>query len=434
MIGLTPSRPRPRVAILGGGFAGLEAARSLRREPVDVVLIDRRNHHLFQPLLYQVATAALNPSNIAAPIRRILRHQRNVEVVLGEAVEIDTAGRRVVLADGEVGYDYLIVAAGATHAYFGHDDWAEIAPGLKSIEDATAIRCRVLLAFEAAEREDDPARRRAWMTFVIVGGGPTGVEMAGAFAEIARHVLSRDFRHIDTRDARVLLLEGADRVLTTFPETLSAKARASLESLGVEVRTSTLVSAIDTRGVACGQERIESRTVIWAAGVAAAPISKTLGVPLDRAGRVLVGPDLSIPGHPEVFVVGDLVSLTQDGKPVPGVAPAAMQGGRYAARRIRDMIRGRPTKPFHYVDKGSLATIGRAKAVAVVGPVQLSGFLAWAAWLLIHIFFLIGFRNRFLVLGEWTWIYFTYERGARLITGPVHDLLRHSEGDRPHRA
>ncbi len=431
MSGPARTPARPRVAILGGGFAGLAAARSLRRAEVDIVLIDRRNHHLFQPLLYQVATAALNPSNIAAPIRRILRHQKNVEVVLGEAVAIDTAARRVVLADGEVGYDYLIVAAGATHAYFGHDEWAAIAPGLKTIEDATAIRRRVLLAFEAAEREDDPARRRAWLTFVIVGAGPTGVEMAGAFAEIARHVLSSDFRHINTRDARVLLLEGADRVLTTFPETLSRKARASLEALGVEVKTSTLVNAIDEDGVACGGERIESRTVIWAAGVAAAPIGKTLGGPLDRAGRVRVGPDLSIPGHPEVFVVGDLAALEQNGKPVPGVAPAAMQGGRYAAGRIRDMIQGRPTKPFHYVDKGSLATIGRAKAVAVVGPVQLSGFIAWAAWLLIHIFFLIGFRNRFFVLGEWAWIYFTYERGARLITGPVHDLLRHDSSAGP---
>ena len=423
----SPMPRRPRVAILGGGFGGLEAARALRRAAVDVVLIDRRNHHLFQPLLYQVATAALNPSNIAAPIRRVLRHQANVEVVLAEAVAIDAGGRRVVLADGEVRYDYLIVAAGATHAYFGHDAWAEFAPGLKTVEDATAIRRRVLLAYEAAEREDDPARRRAWLTFVIVGGGPTGVEMAGALAEIARHVLSRDFRRIDTREARILLVEVEDRVLTTFPDSLSAKARASLEGLGVEVKTSTFVTAIDARGVAFGSERVEARTVIWAAGVAASPIGRTLGVPLDRAGRVLVGPDLAIPGHPEVFVVGDLASLHHEGKPVPGVAPAAMQGGRYAARRVRDMIQGRPTEPFRYVDKGSLATIGRAKAVADLGPVKLSGFPAWAAWLLIHIFFLIGFRNRFFVLGEWAWIYFTYERGARLITGPVHDLLGHSE-------
>jgi NADH dehydrogenase len=421
-----PNR-RPRVAILGGGFGGLEAAKALRRAPVDITLIDRRNHHLFQPLLYQVATAALNPSNIAAPIRRVVRHQKNIEVVLGEAVAIDAPGRRVLLADGEVPYDYLIVAAGATHAYFGHDNWAQFAPGLKTIEDATDIRRRVLLAYEAAERETDPEVRRAWLTFVIVGGGPTGVEMAGALAEIARHVLSRDFHHIDTTSARVLLVEGTDRVLPTFPTALSEKARRSLESLGVEVRTSTMVTEVDARGVALGDHRVEARTVMWAAGVAASPIGRTLGVPLDRAGRVLVEPDLSIPGHPEVFVVGDLASLTQDGKPVPGVAPAAMQCGRYAARRIIDAIHGRETKPFRYVDKGSLATIGRAKAVADLGPIRLSGFVAWAAWLLIHIFFLIGFRNRFFVLGEWAWIYFTYERGARLITGPVHDLLGHSE-------
>ena len=420
-------RKRPRVVILGGGFGGLEAAKALRRAPVDVTLIDRRNHHLFQPLLYQVATAALNPSNIAFPIRRILRHQENAEVVLGEAVAIATEGRRVVLADGVVPYDFLIVATGATHAYFGHDAWEPFAPGLKTIEDATEIRRRVLLAFEAAEREDDPERRRAWLTFVIVGGGPTGVEMAGSLAEIARHVLARDFRRFDPRDAQVLLVEGQDRVLTTYPESLSAKAAASLESLGVRVRTSTLVTAIDAEGVTFGDERIEARTVIWAAGVAASPLGRALGVPLDRAGRVVVEPDLSIFGHPEVFVVGDLAALEHEGKPVPGVAPAAMQGGRYAARRIIDAIHDRPTKPFRYVDKGSLATIGRAKAVADLGALKLSGFLAWAAWLLIHIFFLIGFRNRFFVLGEWAWIYFTYERGARLITGPVHDLLGHDE-------
>ncbi len=431
MDGRQPAQTRPRVVILGGGFGGLEAAKVFRREAVDITLVDRRNHHLFQPLLYQVATAALNPSNIAAPIRRILRHQANVEVVLGEAVAIDAPGRRVVLADGEVPYDYLIVAAGATHAYFGHDAWAERAPGLKTVEDATAIRRRVLLAFEAAEREEDPNRRRAWLTFVVVGGGPTGVEMAGALAEIARHVLSRDFRHIDTRSARILLVEGEDRVLTTFPADLSAKARTSLERLGVEVQTSTFVTAIDADGVTFGGHRVDARTVIWAAGVAAAPIGRTLGVPLDRAGRVVVGPDLSVPGHPEVFVVGDLAALAHDGKPVPGVAPAAMQGGRYAARRVLDMIRGRETKPFRYVDKGSLATIGRAKAVADLGFVKLSGFPAWAAWLLIHIFFLIGFRNRFFVLSEWAWIYFTYERGARLITGPVHDLLGHDEPPDP---
>jgi NADH dehydrogenase len=418
---------RLRVVILGGGFGGLEAAKALRRAPVDITVVDRRNHHLFQPLLYQVATAALNPSNIAAPIRRVLRGQENVEVVLGEAVSIDVPGRRVVLADGEVPYDRLIVATGATHAYFGHDDWAAHAPGLKTVEDATAIRRRVLLAFEAAEREDDPMRRKAWLNFVIVGAGPTGVEMAGALAEISRHVLSRDFRHFDTRDARVLLVEAGPRVLAAFPEDLSKKALDQLVRLGVEVKLGAAVTAIDGAGVSLGEERIASHTVIWAAGVAGSPLARTLGAPLDRAGRVLVEPDLSIPGHPEVFVVGDLASAQHDGKLVPGVAPAAMQGGRYAARRIIDGLKGRATKPFRYVDKGMLATIGRASAVGEIGSLHLSGLPAWLAWLLIHIFFLIGFRNRFFVLGEWGWIYFTYERGARLITGPVHNLLGHDE-------
>jgi NADH dehydrogenase len=422
---------RPRVVILGGGFAGLEAAKALRNQAVQITLVDRRNHHLFQPLLYQVATAALSPSNIASPIRRILRSQKNVEVVMGEAKEIDVDGRRVILADGEVSYDYLIVATGATHAYFGHDDWEPHAPGLKTIEDALAIRRRVLLAYEAAEREDDPDRRRAWLTFVIVGGGPTGVEMAGALAEISRHVLSRDFRRFDTRDARILLVEAGPRVLSTFPEDLSTKAKRQLERLGVEVKLGVGVTEIGETGVSLGGEHIEARTVIWAAGVAASPLGRTLGVPLDRAGRVLVEPDLSIPGHPEVLIIGDLAARQQDGRPIPGVAPAAMQGGKYAARRIMDMLAGRPTEPFHYNDKGSLATIGRASAVAEIGKIHLSGFIAWLAWLLIHVFFLIGFRNRFFVMGEWAWIYLTYERGARLITGPVHDLLDHPEPVEP---
>jgi NADH dehydrogenase len=424
-------RTRPRIVIIGGGFGGLEAAKALRGAEVDVALIDRRNHHLFQPLLYQVATAALNPSNIAAPIRRILRGQKNLEVVLGEVVAIDATGRRVVLADGWASYDYLIVATGATHAYFGHDDWAPFAPGLKTVEDATEIRRRVLLAYEAAEREHDPTRRRAWLTFVIVGGGPTGVEMAGALAEISRHVLSRDFRHFDTRDARVILVEAGPRVLATFDDSLSKKALDQLERLGVEVQLSRPVTGIDDAGVDLGSERLDAHTVIWAAGVAASPLGRTLGVPLDRAGRVQVESDLSVPGHPEVFIVGDLASHFEDGKDLPGVAPAAMQTGKYAARRILDAIQGRPTKPFHYVDKGSLATIGRASAVAEIGKLKLSGFPAWAAWLLIHIFFLIGFRNRFFVLGEWAWIYFTYERGARLITGPVHRLLDEPEAVEP---
>jgi len=406
-----PPVPLPRVVILGGGFAGLEAAKALRRSAVHITIIDRRNHHLFQPLLYQVATAALNPSNIAAPIRRILRHQKNAEVVMGEACSIDAEARRVILADGEVSYDYLIVATGATHAYFGHDDWAKDAPGLKTIEDALTIRRRVLLAYEAAERENDPDRRRAWLTFVIVGGGPTGVEMAGALAEISRHVLSRDFRRFDTRDARVLLVEAGPRVLSSFAEDLSTKALHQLERLGVEVRTGQPVTSIDEHGVILQGDPIAARTVIWAAGVAASPLAKTLGVPLDRAGRVLV------------FIVGDLAALNQDGKPVPGVAPAAMQGGRYAAKAIEDRIMGRSPRPFRYNDKGSLATIGRASAVAEIGNLHLSGFPAWMAWLLIHIFFLIGFRNRFAVIGDWAWNYLTYERGARLITGPVHGLL-----------
>ncbi len=421
----------PRVVILGGGFAGLEAAKALKRSRVRVSIVDRRNHHLFQPLLYQVATAALNPSNIASPIRRILRGQKNAEVVMGEAHAIDAGARRVILDDGEVSYDYLIVATGATHAYFGHDAWSEYAPGLKTVEDALTIRRRVLLAYEAAEREDDPERRRAWLTFVIVGGGPTGVEMAGALAEISRHVLSRDFRRFDTRDARVLLVEAGPRVLATFPEDLSTKALRQLERLGVEVKTSVPVTDIDGHGVTIGGDRIAARTTIWAAGVAASPLGKTLNVPLDRAGRVLVEPDLSAPGHPEVLIVGDLASRQQDGKPIPGVAPAAMQGGRYAARRVKDMIAGRPTEPFHYNDKGTLATIGRASAVGEIGKVHLSGYPAWLAWLLIHVFFVIGFRNRFAVMGEWAWIYFTYERGARLITGPVHALLDHPEPVNP---
>jgi NADH:ubiquinone reductase (H+-translocating) len=410
--------PLPRVVIVGAGFGGLDAARTLRRAPVQVVVIDRRNHHLFQPLLYQVATAALNPSDIASPIRRILRGQENVEVVLAEATAVDVAARAVVLADGSVPYDYLIVATGATHSYFGHDDWARFAPGLKTIEDALDIRRRVLFAFEAAEREPDPDRRRAWLTFVIVGAGPTGVEMAGALREIARHALARDFRHIDPTQARVILLEGAPRVLPVYVESLSEQARRQLAGLGVEVRTGQMVTAIDAEGVGIGLERIAARTVIWAAGVAASPLARSLGVPLDRAGRVQVEPDLSIPGHGAVAVIGDLASLSQDGLPVPGVAPAAIQEARHAARNVVRMIQGQPRLPFRYRDKGSLATIGRAAAVADLGRVKLSGGIAWLAWLFIHILFLIGFRNRILVLIQWAWSYVTYDRGARLITGP----------------
>jgi NADH dehydrogenase len=420
----------PRVVIVGGGFGGLTAARALRRAPVRLTLVDRQNHHLFQPLLYQVATAGLNPSDIASPIRRILRHQENAEVLLAEAKAIDVAGRAVVLADGSLAYDYLIVATGATHSYFGHDEWAEHAPGLKSIGDALEIRRRVLYAFEAAERETDPSRRAAWLSFVVVGAGPTGVELSGSLCEIARHALARDFRHIDPTQARVILLEGTDRVLPPYVPELSEKAREQLVRLGVDVRTGEMVTAIDACGVSVGPERIEARTVLWAAGVAASPLARTLGVPLDRAGRVEVEPDLTIPGHPEVYVVGDLASLMQDGRPVPGVAPAAMQEARHAAENVVRSIRGEPREPFRYRDKGSLATIGRAAAVADLGRIKLSGVVAWLAWLFIHILFLIGFRNRFIVLFEWAWSYVTYERGARLITGP---WPRPDEGCAPER-
>jgi NADH dehydrogenase len=408
---------RPRVVILGGGFGGLNAARALRRAPVRVVLVDRQNHHLFQPLLYQVATAALNPSDIASPIRRVLRHQGNVEVQLAEATSIDLSAKAVVLRDGSVPFDYLIVATGATHSYFGHEEWSCFAPGLKSIEDALEIRRRVLFAFEAAEREPDPVRRHDWLTFVIVGAGPTGVELAGALSEIAQHALAKDFRHIDPAQARVVLIEGTDRVLPSYVESLSASARRQLEALGVEVQTQRKVTAIDAHGVDAGDERIGSRTVLWAAGVAASPLVRSLGVPLDRAGRVRVQPDLTVPGQPEVYVVGDLASLEQDGRPIPGVAPAAIQEARHAAQNIIRSLEGKPRLPFHYRDTGSLATIGRAAAVADLGRVKLSGWVAWLAWLFVHILFLIGFRNRFAVMFSWAWSYVTYDRGARLITG-----------------
>jgi NADH dehydrogenase len=420
------SDQRPRVVIIGAGFGGLNAARALKKAPVRLIVIDRQNHHLFQPLLYQVATAALNPSDIASPIRRILRNQQNTEVLLAEATAIDLARKRVVLAVGEVPYDHLIVATGVTHSYFGHNDWEPFAPGLKSIEDALEIRRRVLYAFEAAEREADPARRRAWLTFVIVGAGPTGVELAGALSEIARHTLARDFRHINPAEAQVILLEGTARVLPVYTEDLSEAARRQLVHLGVEVHTGKMVTAIDPEGVNLGPDRIEARTVLWAAGVAASPLARSLGVPLDRAGRVQVEPDLSLPGHPEVVVIGDLASLTQDGRPIPGVAPAAIQQGNHAARNIVRSLRGQPRQPFRYLDKGSLATIGRAAAVADLNLIKLSGWIAWLAWLFIHIFFLIGFRNRFIVLFQWAWSYVTYDRGARLITGrpkylePIH--------------
>jgi NADH dehydrogenase len=408
----------PHIVILGGGFGGLYAARELRHVDGQVTVVDRRNFHLFQPLLYQVATAALNPSDIAAPIRSILRRQKNVSVLLGEAVSIDTRKRIVVLGDGEVAYDYLVVATGATHSYFNHPEWERDAPGLKTIEDALEIRRRVLLAFEEAERETDPERQRAWLTFVIVGAGATGAELAGALSEIARQTMLRDFRRINPSSARVILLEGKERVLPTFPADLSAKAEAQLKRLGVEVMTGAVVTSLDDHEVRIGDTAIPARTVLWAAGVQASPLARSLGVELDRAGRVVVNPDLTIPGHPDVFVVGDLAAVRQgDGSFVPGVAPAAIQEGIHVAGNIERSIAGQPLRAFHYHDKGTLATIGRAAGVGDLGRIHLSGFVAWFAWLAIHIFFLIGFRNRLLVLLQWAWAYVTYQRGARLITG-----------------
>jgi NADH dehydrogenase len=418
----------PRVVILGGGFGGLYAARHLRKAPVEVTLIDRRNHHVFQPLLYQVATAALNPSDIAYPIRAVVARQSNTSVMLAEATEIDMVGKRVILADGAVEYDYLVIATGATHSYFGHDEWERHAPGLKTIEDALEIRRRVLMAFEAAEREKDSERQKAWLTFVIVGAGPTGAELAGALSEIARQTMIRDFRRINPSAARVILLEGRDRVLPPYPPKLSESAKHQLEALGVEVMTNATVTNVDAHEVCIGETVIPTRTVLWAAGVQASPLARSLGVPLDRAGRVPVNGDLSVPGHVEVFVIGDLAALTQsNGTLVPGVAPAAIQEGIFIGEQIDRIARGQPRRTFKYKDKGSLATIGRAAAVADFGKFTLSGFPAWFAWLAIHIFFLIGFRNRVLVMLQWAWAYLTYQRGARLITGDVKPLLKDDE-------
>ena len=414
-----------QVVIIGGGFGGLYAAKALRRLPVEVTVVDRHNYHLFQPLLYQVATAALNPSDIAAPIRSILQRQKNARVILADVLSIDPAHRLIRLADGELWYDYLIVATGATHSYFAHPEWEASAPGLKSIDDALEIRRRVLVAFEAAERETDPDLQRAWLTFVVIGAGPTGVELAGALSEIARHTMLKDFRRITPSSARILLLERNDRVLSNYPPDLSRKAEAQLRGLGVEVTIGATVTSVDDRGVTVGAAVIPTRTVLWGAGVQASPLAQSLGVPLDRAGRVLVNPDLTIPGHADVFIIGDLASLTQaNGTAVPGVAPAAMQGGAHAAANIERALGGQPLRPFHYRDKGSLATIGRAAGVGDFGRIHLSGFIAWAAWLGIHIFFLIGFRNRLLVMLQWAWAYLTYQRGARLITGNVDRLMK----------
>ncbi|MCH9651049.1 MAG: NAD(P)/FAD-dependent oxidoreductase [Deltaproteobacteria bacterium] len=417
---------QPHVVILGGGFAGLYAAKTLAKAPVKITLVDRSNHHLFQPLLYQVATAGLSAVDIARPIRLILKKQRNVTVLMAEAERIDPQARRVSLGKaGELSYDRLIVATGATHSYFGNEAWEAHAPGLKTLEDALDIRRRVLLAYERAETEPDPQRRQAYLTFVVIGAGPTGAELAGALSEIAHHTLVSDFRRFDSKQARVLLLEGMDRVLPPYPPELSAKAQRQLEKLNIEVRTGARVTGIDSGGVWVGEERIEARTVIWAAGVAASPLGASLGAPLDRAGRVKVEKDLSLAGHPECQVVGDLTSFEQDGAKVPGVAPAAVQQGEHAARNILRALEGKPSREFRYRDKGSMATLGRKAAVAELGKIHLSGLPAWLAWLMVHIFFLIGFRNRFVVLFEWAWAYLTYQRSARLI---LHDSPREPPG------
>jgi NADH dehydrogenase len=412
-------RPDPRVVIVGGGFGGLSAAKILRKAPLDVTLLDRRNHHLFQPLLYQVATATLSPGDIAAPIRWILRRAKNVRVLLGEARRVDVNARRVELEDGAVlTYDYLIVATGASHAYFGHPEWSEHAAGLKTLEDAVTIRRRLLLAFERAERESDPIRQQELLTFVLVGGGPTGVELAGTLAEIARQTLRDEYRSIDTSRARIVLLEAGPDILPSFPAALRRAARASLKRLGVEVLENTRVTGIDARGVTAGDRRFDASTILWAAGVAASPLAATLGAPVDRAGRVLVEPDLSIPGHPEVFVVGDAAAfLHQGGEPLPGVAQTAMQGAAHAARNILRSIAAQPTRPFAYRDRGSMAIVGRGSAVADLGWARFAGPLAWLAWLFLHIFMLIGFRNRLAVLLEWGIAYLTFQRSVRLITG-----------------
>jgi NADH dehydrogenase len=413
---VTPGRT-PRVVIIGGGFAGLWATRGLAKAPVEVMLLDRRNHHLFQPLLYQVATAGLSAPDIAAPLRHILRRQRNVEVRLAQVVGIDTKAHRVALDDGtQIDFDYLVLACGATHGYFGHDEWARHAPGLKTLDDALSIRRRLLLAFERAEAATDPAERDAWLSFAIVGGGPTGVELAGTLAEIARHTLRREFRHIDPATARVRLIESGPRVLSAFPESLSAAARRQLERLGVEVTTGSPVTAITAEGYRLGESFVRANTVLWAAGVAASPLGGLLDVERDRAGRVPVLPDLSVPGHADIFIAGDLASLKQpDGKPVPGVAPAAKQMGAHVANVIRARLRGASAAPFRYRDYGNLATIGRMAAVVDLHGLRFSGIVAWWFWLSAHVFFLIGFRNRIIVLINWAWAYFTYQRHARIV-------------------
>jgi NADH dehydrogenase len=415
---------KPKVVIIGGGFGGLWAAKALANKPVEVTLIDRKNHHVFQPLLYQVATAVLSPGEIAQPIRRILHYAKNIEVILGEVVDFDTAGNKVELEDGtQLGFDYLIVAAGARHAYFGHDEWEVSAPGLKTLEDALEVRRRVLLAFELAERQAYLKGSHDPLNFVVVGGGPTGVELAGAIADIARQALAKDFKAIDTRKARVILFEGSDRVLGTFAKDLSDSAKSQLESLGVEVRLNSFVTDIAPGKVKVGEEWINCDVVLWATGVAASPIGRQLAAETDKAGRVFVQPDLSIPGNRNIFVIGDMASLKQEnGEPVPGVSPAAMQMGTRTAKNILAEIKGGERENFRYVDKGTMATIGRSKAIAQVAGMKFKGFIAWMMWLGLHVFFLIGFRNRIIVMLEWFWAYLTRERSARLITGDADEL------------
>jgi NADH dehydrogenase len=422
---------RHKVVIIGGGFGGLYAAQALKRAPVQVTLIDKRNFHLFQPLLYQVATGSLSPGEIASPLRTILNRHRNTQVLLAEAYDLDPARRRVILNDGEIEYDTLIVSTGSMNHYFGHDGWSEVAPGLKTIEDATRIRHKILFAFEAAEREPDPVKRRAWLTFVVVGAGPTGVELAGALGEIANDTLRNEFRSIDPQEARILLLDGSPRVLPPYPPELSEAAERRLISLGVRSRNNVRVTAIDENGVTLeserGQEYIHAKTVLWAAGVTATPFGRVIaertGVQLDRGGRVIVQPDLTVPGHSEIFVIGDLAHVEQDGAMLPGVAPVAMQQGRYVARTIQTRLAGKPMKPFHYFDKGSLAVIGRGAAVAHFGKIKLKGLIAWIVWLFVHLMYIVEFQNRVLVFIQWGFEYLTFNRGARLITG-YRDLPR----------
>jgi NADH:ubiquinone reductase (H+-translocating) len=417
-IEMAAQRDRPRVLIVGAGFAGLSVAKGLARSPFEVVLIDRQNYHLFQPLLYQVATAGLSPADIAAPIRGILAGQRNSRVLLASVDAIDPERREVVANNRRIGYDYLVIATGARHAYFGHDDWAPFAPGLKTVDDATRLRAKILLAFERAESEEDDAKKRRLLNFVVVGGGPTGVELAGAIAELAKRALAKDFRTIDPRCARIFLIESGPRLLGAFDPSLSQKAQKALNRLGVEVRVGQAVTQCHSRGARVGSEEIPTATIVWAAGVMASPAGSWLGVPTDRAGRVIVGPDFSVPGYPEIFVIGDTASATdRSGKPLPGVAPVAKQQGQFVASLLLARSRGQIERPFRYRDFGSLATIGRKLAVAQFGRLRVSGFLAWLLWSVAHIYFLIGFRNRTVVALTWLWNYLTFERGTRLITG-----------------